>query len=226
MGCHERPYTWFGVNIVVRDSGHLNIPKRAAPNDCNGSGCHQVSASFNNAALVRPIPVRRAAVGAALPRLLPKELTGGTDITGAGRFDHRGVTAGQCQTCHNGQMARGKPARHFGPRLSCDSCHRTTAWSPAQFSHPTNAAGQCAACHNGIDATARPGPHFVTVRNCDACHRTLAWTPVIYRHISPAYQPAPDRPTCVSCHITNGEVIPRQMHSSPRGRPIPVPSGP
>jgi hypothetical protein len=46
---------------------------------------------------------------------------------------------------------------------------------------------------------------------------------VRYRHLSPAYQPLPDRNTCVSCHITNGEVIPRQLHGNPRNRPVPVP---
>ena len=30
--------------------------------------------------------------------------------------------------------------------------------------------------------------------------------------------------TCVSCHLTNGEIIPRQMHSNNRNRPVPVPA--
>jgi hypothetical protein len=115
--------------------------------------------------------------------------------------------------------------KHYGNRLSCDTCHRSTAWRPAQYSHPANVAGQCANCHNGVDATPRPGNHFITVRACDSCHRPVAWAPVRYQHLSPAYQPQPDRTTCVSCHITNGEVIPRQLHGNPRVKPVPVPPG-
>ena len=107
--------------------------------------------------------------------------------------------------------------------MSCDACHRSSAWAPAQFTHPAQTAGRCAACHNGVDASARPGTHFVSLRGCDSCHRTLAWQPVRYQHLSPAYQPLPDRPDCVSCHLTNGEIIPRQLHGNPRVRPVPVP---
>ncbi|WP_201492360.1 cytochrome c3 family protein [Rubrivivax sp. A210] len=221
MSCHERPYTWFGVVIKTRDADHLAKPARAAPHDCDEAGCHKVGASWS--AVLRPIPVRRAAVGNALPRLLPREILGLPAPRAGAGFDHRGVTVGQCQTCHNGQLAKARPAKHFGAKLSCDACHRTTAWTPAQFSHPAQVTGRCAACHNGVDASARPGTHFVTVRSCDSCHRPLAWQPVRYQHLSPAYLPLPDRPSCVSCHITNGEVIPRQLHGNPRVRPVPVP---
>ncbi len=217
MGCHEKSYVWFGVSIRTRPSDHSG--SRAAPNDCNNSGCHKVASSFSNMMRIRP--VMRAAVNHALLRLLPQGLQA-PGATIGGRFDHLGVVKAQCQTCHNGQLARGRPALHYGSRLSCDSCHRTTAWLPAQFTHPATATGQCAACHNGVDASGRPGTHFVTVRSCDACHRTLAWQPVTYRHLSPAYQPAPDRVSCMSCHLTNGEIIPRQMRGNPRNRPVPV----
>jgi hypothetical protein len=216
MSCHETPYKWMGVSIKVRDGANHH-----AGQDCDGSGCHKnTSSSF--AMLIRPVPVRRAAVNGALPRQLPQGLVGTGANTGNTRFNHQGVIAGQCQTCHNGQLAKARPAKHYGNRLSCDACHRTTAWSPAQFSHQASMAGQCATCHNGVDAVARPGTHFVTVRACDACHRSTAWLPVKYQHLSPAYQFSPDKPTCLSCHITNGEVIPRQMHGNPRTRPIPA----
>ncbi len=222
MSCHEYRYTWFGVNIRTRDSASHH-----AGQDCNGSGCHRnTSSSF--ASLIRPVPVRRAAVNAALPRLLPRDLPGVAEANAAAGapFDHRGVAVGQCQSCHNGQLARGRPARHMGNRLSCDSCHRTTAWAPAQFTHAAGAAGQCLACHNGVDASAKPGQHFVTARSCDSCHQMLAWVPVRYQHLSPAYQPAPDRSTCISCHLTNGEIIPRQARGGARPRPVPAPSKP
>jgi hypothetical protein len=181
--------------------------------------------------LLRPVPpiVMRAAVNNATRRLLPQEIGGDIAAGGAARtagFDHRGVAPGQCLTCHNGRAAKGLPTRHYATRVSCDSCHRTTAWRPAQFSHQGTFAGQCQACHNGVNASGRPGSHFVTVRACDSCHRTLAWTPVNYQHLSPAYRPQPDRLTCVSCHITNGEIIPRQLRSNPRVRPVPPGTGP
>ena len=219
MSCHEFQYKWYTGTIKTRDKAN-----HFAGRDCDESGCHRnTSNSFS--ALLRPVPVRRAAMNAALPRLLPRDLA----VSGAAAtkgFDHRGVVAGQCQVCHNGQLAGSRPARHFGNRLSCDSCHRNTSWTPAQFSHTAAMAGQCQACHNGVDASARPGNHFVTVRACDSCHRPLAWQPVKYQHLSPAYQLLPDRTTCISCHITNGEIIPRQMHGNPRVRPVPVPGKP
>jgi len=87
-------------------------------------------------------------------------------------------------------------------------------------------AGQCTTCHNSVKASGKPGSHFLTARSCDACHRTLAWIPVSYTHLSPAYRPSADLPLCVSCHVTNGEMIPRVMHGNPRLRPVPGPSGP
>ncbi len=220
MSCHEYPYVWFGTpNIQTRRPNDHTSAARKPPHDCDE--CHRVGRQFDGLARVRP--VIRAAVGSALPRLLPRDVIAPGEPATKG-FDHRGVNAGQCQSCHNGQLARGRPARHYGPRLSCDSCHRSTAWTPASFTHPANAAGQCAACHNGVDASGRPGSHFFSARSCDACHsQPLTWLPVRYQHLSPAYQPLPDRPSCVSCHITNGEVIPRQLHGNPRNRPVPVP---
>ena len=152
-------------------------------------------------------------------------------VTAAEPFDHRGVLPGQCVTCHNGVAARGLPTKHLATKVSCDTCHRTTAWKPAQFSHQGVIPGQCITCHAsasangsaGIMATGKPGDHFMTARSCDACHRTQSWLPVTYTHLSPAYAPAIDKPTCVSCHITNGEIIPRVMHGNPRVRPVPVP---
>lgn len=221
MGCHEAKYTWFGVTIKTRDSGHKG--NKAAPNDCNGSGCHKVSTQFES--LIRPVPVMRAPVAGGMPRLLPRDVLA-PDSAAIGRgFDHQGVTPGQCQTCHNGQVAKGLPAHHLTIRASCDSCHRSSAWKPVQFDHQGVLQGQCQSCHNGINASSKPGSHFVTVRACDSCHRSLAWMPVNYAHLSPNYKPQPDKFTCQGCHITNGEIIPRQMRGNPRDRPVPVGPG-
>ncbi|MGZ5131279.1 MAG: hypothetical protein ACXWJ1_08320, partial [Caldimonas sp.] len=218
--CHEGTpkYTWYGVTIVTRPVGHEG---RKAGQDCVGSGCHtRTYSQFNNAARVRP--VLRAAVAGANTRLMP-DGTPLPPIGGAQAFDHHGVLPGQCQTCHNGQAARGQPARHLVTRASCDTCHRSTAWIPAEFSHQGVLPGQCQTCHNGSSATGKSSGHFVTARSCDACHRTIGWVPVNYSHVSPLYRAAPDKTTCVSCHVTNGEIIPRQMRGGPRPRPVPGP---
>jgi hypothetical protein len=215
--CHEYPYAWFGVTI--KTPGSTNHHGRRAAQDCISSGCHNRSYSqFSNEARVRP--VLRSAVAGANTRLLPDEAAlpplGATNA-----FDHQGVLPGQCQTCHNGRAARGLPVRHLLTRASCDSCHRTTAWVPAQFSHLGVLPGQCQTCHNGSAATGKSSGHFVTARSCDACHRTIGWVPVDYSHVSPLFRAAPDKTTCLSCHVTNGEMIPRQLRGGPRPRPVP-----
>ncbi|MGZ5893600.1 MAG: cytochrome c3 family protein, partial [Caldimonas sp.] len=96
-------------------------------------------------------------------------------------------------------------------------------WIPAEFSHQGVLPGQCQTCHNGSSATGKSSGHFVTARSCDACHRTIGWVPVNYSHVSPLYRAAPDKTNCVSCHVTNGEIIPRQMRGGPRPRPVPGP---
>jgi hypothetical protein len=50
----------------------------------------------------------------------------------------------------------------------------------------------------------------------------MAWKPVTYQHMSPQYQPTGDPMNCVGCHITNGEIIPRQMRGLIRTKPIPA----
>jgi hypothetical protein len=218
--CHDYPYVWYGVTI--KTPGSSSHHGRKAGQDCVGSGCHSKSyGSFGGAARVRP--VLRGAVNTINQRFLP----GVGLIEGdASVFSHAGVAPGQCQTCHNGQVAQGLPPVHLQVRMSCDSCHRSTAWKPAQFSHQGVLPGQCQLCHNSAAATGRPAGHFVTSRSCDACHRTVAWLPVSYAHISPLHQAQPGNPTCMSCHITNGELIPRQMRGNNRPKPVPVHTGP
>ena len=217
--CHEYPYVWYGVTI--RTPGSTNHNGRTAGEDCTHSGCHTKNYNqFSTGARVRPV-IRSALIG-AVPRLLPGGPdAGGADGTGPRVFSHVGVSAGQCRTCHNGALATGVPARHVVTRESCDACHRTTAWTPAAFAHQGVVAGQCQTCHNALAAPAKPSGHFVTSRSCDACHRTIAWVPVNYSHVSPLYRFAPDKTTCVACHVTNGELIPRLLRGRPGPRPVP-----
>ena len=221
MSCHEAKYTWFGVSMSGKtrpSSGHTGT--RAAPNDCDNSGCHSYSKGFR--AQVRPV-LRSALVnpnvGSQLPNLQPAQPGRGTL---GNSFDHVGVVAGQCRTCHDGLQASGMPARHLMVTSSCDSCHRSTAWVPAQFSHSGITPNTCLICHNGMSASAKPSGHFTSARSCDSCHMTVSWKPASYSHLSPAYKPQPDKLSCVSCHVSNGELIPRQLRSRTPNKPIPV----
>jgi hypothetical protein len=76
------------------------------------------------------------------------------------------------------------------------------------------------ACHNGMGASRKPSGHFMTARSCDSCHKTIGWNPVAYTHTSPAYKPGSAPAACITCHVTNGEIIPRQMRGLTRVKPV------
>jgi hypothetical protein len=218
MSCHEAGMSWTNANVTVRPSGHTKT--KAAPNDCGNSGCHTYNGGFR--ALLKPV-MRGALVSPETSRVRPDLQTGMLTRGSLGNsYDHANVRSGQCKTCHDGKLASGMPARHLMVTNSCDTCHRPTSWTPAQFSHNGVSANTCMACHNGISASAKPPGHFMTARSCDSCHKSIGWTPVQYQHISPQYQPSPGVLTCTGCHITNGEIIPRQMRGLNRTKPIPV----
>jgi hypothetical protein len=223
MSCHDYPYTWYGVTI--KTTGSASHHGRKATQDC--TACHtKVYSKFSGAA-ARVRPVMRGAANSVDQRVTPGGILQALGLQdGSAAFSHSGVAPGQCQTCHNGQAAQGLPVKHLQTRMSCDTCHRTTAWKPAQFSHQGVLPGQCQVCHNSAAATGKLAGHFVTARSCDACHRVVAWVPVSYAHLSSLYQSQPDKLTCVSCHVTNGEIIPRQMRGNNRPKPVPVRTGP
>jgi hypothetical protein len=55
-----------------------------------------------------------------------------TNTWAGARFDHTGAV-GTCQSCHNGTTAAGQPADHIPTGgASCNNCHTTEAWLPAQ----------------------------------------------------------------------------------------------
>jgi hypothetical protein len=223
--CHEGgppAYKWYGVTIVTRAVGH---EKRKAGQDC--IACHSKVYTKWSGAAARVRPMMRGSAGTVSQRFLPGiGLTAGLLEGDTSVFSHAGVEPGQCLTCHNGQIASGLPPVHKQTRMSCDNCHRTTAWKPAQFTHQGVLQGQCLTCHNSVVASGRPAGHFVSMRSCDSCHRTVAWVPVSYTHVSPLYQAQPGNTNCVACHVTNGEIIPRQMRGNNRPRPVPVHTGP
>lgn len=121
------------------------------------------------------------------------------------RFNHGSALPGQCQSCHNGRNAQGKPASHnSGKKLtaSCDSCHRSLAFLPASWNHVGVVPGTCsdAGCHepsSGNPFTRNtPLPHTRTgmlTLACDRCHSVVSWRPPIFDHLNAGA-------TCINCH--------------------------
>ena len=60
----------------------------------------------------------------------------------------------------------------------------------------------------------------MTGRSCDSCHKTTGWSPVAYTHTSPSYKPGSEPAACITCHVTNSEIIPRQMRALNRVKPV------
>ena len=118
------------------------------------------------------------------------------------RYNHAIATPSQCQTCHNGRIALGKPASHNSgskATASCDSCHRTSAFLPASWNHNGVVPGTCTTCHNGSAAIGKPGSHTTVAKatfQCDDCHSFFGWIPAKYKHNTPG--------VCANCH--NGSI--------------------
>jgi hypothetical protein len=213
---------WTNVTPKKRPSNHSGSSTKAYPMDCNNSGCHSYNKGFR--ALLRPAPVMRGAlVSPDMGRIRPGVQSSKPSRGSLGNsFNHKGVEAGKCKKCHDGVAASGMPARHLMVATSCDTCHRTTTWLPAQFNHNGISAGTCLACHNGMGASNKPAGHFMSFRSCDSCHMSTGWKPANYRHLSPLYRDSPDKLTCISCHETNGEIIRRQARALNRPKPMAV----
>jgi hypothetical protein len=219
LDCHENGMSWTNVTgLKTRTPSKHTTTARKAPNDCNNSGCHSFNGGFR--AVVQPV-MRDALVSPDLGRMKPRT-SGNAPTRGSlgNTFDHQGVEPAKCRTCHDGKAASGMPPRHLMVMASCDTCHRTTSWTPAQFSHNGTTPNTCLACHNGMGASRKPSGHFMTARSCDSCHKTTGWNPVTYTHTSPAYRVGSEPAACITCHVTNGEIIPRQMRGMTRVRPV------
>ena len=83
-----------------------------------------------------------------------------------------------CASCHNGTTAPGKRAGHIATSNTCENCHTTSAWTPANFDHD-NITGSCASCHNGVAATGKSPGHIATTNVCEDCHSVVAFVPAV-----------------------------------------------
>ncbi len=114
---------------------------------------------------------------------------------------HPGISGG-CEGCHNSRMlppTATKSVDHLSTDQDCDSCHTSTAFTPANFTH-VGISGNCASCHDGTnDATGAIGlsaNHISTTADCGLCHNTVSFTPAFVDHSSPEVVGK----RCDSCH--------------------------
>ncbi|MFC5520171.1 cytochrome c3 family protein [Polaromonas jejuensis] len=208
-----------GIHTAQRcESCHIDGVFKGTPKDC--ASCHTSGLRHARSNTVKP------------PRHIPTQMNCDSchntqTFTGA-RFNHSGVVAGTCATCHNGITAPGRPANHIPYQTvagvaitNCDTCHKGgfAAWTPARFHSNVPVSTQCASCHNGSypPAVGKPNtPWHVGVTACELCHRSSSnWLAVQFTH-SPAN--AVGTGTCDTCHTGTGA----------RGKPathIPVTTG-
>jgi hypothetical protein len=258
--CHDAvtpTLSFYGVsNLTTRPRDHSSGSKKTS--DC--SSCHNTNGWGGGAAQKKPPPaapaasprttiatvVNPAAVG---PRITMGGLNAsvglraiaGLSTTAAPpilarsvdlpRLSHAGVT-GNCASCHNGVLARGKPPMHIAGNSACADCHTTLAWIPARFEH-RQPMGSCFGCHNGATAPGKPTAHVQTPQDCAACHGTIAWSPATFSHVGVASNcqgchngiTAPSKPVqhpitardCGTCHNTLGWTV---STPAPRLRPL------
>ena len=135
-----------------------------------------------------------------------------------------------CYTCHRGDYEAVTSPDHAdaGFSLSCELCHSTAAWIPADFNEEhsffplTGAHGnltctechtgdgyqglssECASCHQD-DFTETTDPDhelFGFSSTCTECHTTLAWSPSTFSHDITGFplEGAHASALCSSCH--------------------------
>lgn len=163
----------------------------------------------------------------------------GTELTGAHVFL-------KCVECHSGDFFRSLPTTcvtchrddyeavtspdhvDAGFSVSCEECHNTTAWIPADFdskhsffpltgSHSNlscvechinegykGLSSDCVACHQGDLSESTDPDHdfFGFSRVCSDCHTTLTWIPSTYSHDVTGYplEGTHVSVNCSACH--------------------------
>ena len=175
------------------ESCHLKGQLKGTPRDC--ATCHTAGTAWSRANLVKSAQ--------HVPTTERCDSCHNTRQFDGARFNHQGVVAGSCASCHNGATASGKPAQHLSTTASCDSCHSTSGWSGARPDHGAFGAGtDCSSCHNGRNASGKSASHIpVGGATCQSCHGTAAWKPSRWNHTQVAVAGQ-----CASCH--NGSFPP------------------
>jgi hypothetical protein len=177
--CHHQDY------VSAVDPNHVTAN---FPLECET--CHSTSswdgASFDHDATAFPLTGAHRAVPCT-------ECHVGGQFTG---------TDSECNACHAQDFDATTDPQHqsAGFPRTCDVCHGTIAWAPAQFDHSTTAfpltgahvTVACADCHVG-------GQYAGTQSDCYACHRSDYDTTN-----DPAHAAAGFGQDCATCHNTSG----------------------
>ncbi len=139
------------------ESCHVAGVLKGTPRDC--ASCHTSGLRLARNNVVKPQQHLVTALGC--------DSCHSTKVFTGAKFNHAGVVAGACFTCHNGSTATGKPSTHTVTQASCDSCHKPVAWLPAtRMDHAGfSSATVCASCHDGTKATGKNGNHVSTSVN-------------------------------------------------------------
>jgi Cytochrome c7 and related cytochrome c len=169
------------------ESCHINGVFKGTPKDC--ATCHTAGSRLARSNVIFPtnhMPTQQAC-----------DSCHNTKSFAGAKFDHVGVTAGSCATCHNGTITKGKTSTHIPTTAACDTCHKsTTSWGSAKPDHAAfNSSTNCASCHNGTQATGKASGHIATTLNCASCHSKDRWTPAKVDHAG--FNSSTD---CASCH--------------------------
>jgi NMD protein affecting ribosome stability and mRNA decay len=144
------------------------------------------------------------------------------------------LTTTTCVSCHlkDFQGTTNPIHAQAGFPQTCETCHTTTAWQPANFNHNTfttfpltgaHVTVACTLCHvNSVYAgapTTCVGCHLANFQgttnpnhtqagfptDCTVCHTTTAWTGAVFNHSTTGFPLTGFHATvaCASCHINN-----------------------
>ena len=143
-------------------------------------------------------------------------------------------TPTDCWSCHQTDYTDSDNPDHEELQLaqSCEECHTTTAWQPAEFDHnltdyPLTGAhisAECASCHTSGQFSGTPtdcwschqadydeaeSPNHAAnlmPHGCEQCHTTTAWAPSTFDHTNTTFPltGAHIVAACAQCHV-NGQ---------------------
>jgi predicted CXXCH cytochrome family protein len=143
------------------------------------------------------------------------------------------LTNTACVSCHLKDFQSTTNPNHAqqGFAQTCETCHNTSAWQPAQFDHSktnfpltgAHASAQCAQCHvnNNFNITnttcvschlkdyqGTTNPNHAQqgiAQTCETCHNTAAWQPAQFDHTKSGFPLTGAHATlpCAQCHVNN-----------------------
>jgi hypothetical protein len=155
-------------------------------------------------------------------------------------FDHSGIGAARCDSCHGGQMSGVVKLPPVTQHITipagndCNVCHiSTTSFLGALYSHAGVTSGSCDTCHTGAypGVLTKPGNHIPTSSaKCDVCHTAI--NTVGYTSFKNSQYHAAVTATagsCTGCHngsynLLSGNGMFAQSVASASGGHIPVAS--